>query len=78
MSVALKLDFDQIRDLVAQCQPDEKLVLVRELEEQTFAMRFPRLLSRLRTDSLSMEEITAEVEQVRARRHGLRADENRR
>ena len=78
MSVALKLSFDQIRDLVAQCQPDEKLALVRDLEEQTFAIRFPRLLGRLRTPGLSLEDITAEVEQVRARRHGLRTTPARR
>ena len=77
MSVALRLNFNQVRDLVAQCQPEEKLALVRDLEEQTFAIRLPRLLSRLQTDSLSMEEVTAEVEQVRAQRHGIAADKNR-
>ena len=78
MSVALELSFDQIRRLVAQCQPEEKLALVRDLEEQTFAIRFPRLLSGLRTESLTMEEITTEVEQVRAHRYARRANADRR
>jgi hypothetical protein len=36
------------------------------------------LLSGLRTESLTLDEITAEVEQVRARRHARRANADRR
>ena len=69
MSVALQIDLPQIKELIAQCDPDEKLELVRTLEEQTFELRLSRLLRGLRTDELSLEDITAEVEAVRARRH---------
>lgn len=69
MSVALEIDFPQIKKLISQCDPDEKLELVRALEEQTFELRLSRLLRRLRTDELSMEDITAEVEAVRAKRN---------
>jgi hypothetical protein len=38
-------------------------------KEETFETRFNRLLSRVRTDELSLDEITQEVEDVRQKRY---------
>lgn len=69
MSVSLALNLDQVKSLVGQCSIDEKIELVRLLEQETFGVRFNRLLARLQTDELSFEEITQEVETVRQKRY---------
>jgi hypothetical protein len=72
MNFNLALDFSQLKALIAQCGIEEKTELARMLEKDTFSHRFSCLLDRIRTDELSLEEITAEVEAVRERRY--RAD----
>lgn len=69
MSVALQVDFEQVKTLVEQCAPDEKLELVRQLENETFSSRLSRLKTKLSSVDLSMEVVAAEVEDVRARRY---------
>lgn len=71
MSGNLSVDFEQVKSLVSQCDTEEKIELIRLLEKETFPQRFRRLLDRVRTDALTMEEITAEVEAVRQRRHEM-------
>jgi len=39
------------------------------LEKETFSIRFKKFLSQIKTDELSLEEITAEVEAVRQARY---------
>ncbi len=65
------IDFEQLKALVKQCGLEEKIQLVRILEEETFPDRFKRILEKLRTDAedLTFEEITAEVETVRQERY---------
>ena len=48
---------------------EEKTEIIRMLEKDTFPLRFDRFLNKIRTDDLTMEEITAEVETVREKRH---------
>lgn len=57
----------QLKALVKQCGIEEKIELVRVLEEDTLKIRFKRLLEELKTDAadLTFEEITAETEAVR-------------
>jgi hypothetical protein len=69
MSVALKLEFEQLLTLVKQCEPNEKLKLVRALEKETLSVRLPGLLAALKTDELTEQDILHEVETVRAGRH---------
>ena len=69
MSVSLMLDVEQLKTLVTQCSFEEKVELARFLEEETFEGRFSQLLKRLRTDELSLEDITQEVETVRRQRY---------
>ena len=68
MNLSLSIDFNQLKTLIAQCGIEEKTELSRMLEKDTFPARFNRLLSKIRTDQLTIEEITAEVENVREKR----------
>ena len=72
MNVSISIDFSQIKAVIAQCNPDEKLELLRLLEKDTLATRFNRLLNLVKTDELSLEDITAEVESVRATNYHAR------
>jgi uncharacterized protein YqgV (UPF0045/DUF77 family) len=71
MNISVAIDFSQLKTVVEQCNLDEKLELLELLEKETFSIRFKKFLSQIKTDELSLEEITAEVEAVRqARYHG--------
>ena len=72
MSVALKLEFEQLLTLVRQCDPSEKIEMVRVLEKETLPVRLPNLLTALRSDDLSEQDILREVEAVRDRRYAAR------
>lgn len=71
MDLSLTIDFNQLKALITQCGIEEKAEIVRMLEKDTFSLRFNQLLSKIRTrtDALTLEEITAEVETVREKRH---------
>ncbi len=69
MSVNLSLDFSQLKSLVSQCELEEKVELIHILEKETFPVRLKQLLNKTRTDDLTLEEITAEVEIVRQSRY---------
>lgn len=68
MSVNLSININQLKRLITQCDLDEKIELIRFLEKDTFPVRFKELLTKLRTDELTLEEITTEVETVREQR----------
>jgi len=69
MTIMLNLNLEQLISLIDQCNLEEKILLIRRLEAETFETRFKRLLARLRTDELSLPEITQEVESVRQERY---------
>jgi hypothetical protein len=69
MSISLTLSLDQVKSIVRQCSLEEKIEIAHFLEEETFETRFNRLLQQLKTDDLSLEEITQEVETVRQQRY---------
>lgn len=69
MSINLSLDLSQLKALIGQCELDEKLELIRVLEKDTYPVRFSQLLERLKLNDLTIEEITSEVETVRAKRY---------
>jgi len=71
MNAPTFIDFLQLKAVVAQCNLDEKLELLQILEKDTFAVRFNKFLNSFKTDELSLEDITEEVEAVRqANYHG--------
>lgn len=61
----MNLSFSQILELVRNLPGDQKIKISQELEKETIGSKLTELLTAFRTDQLSMEEITAEVEQVR-------------
>jgi hypothetical protein len=68
MNLSVSIDFPQLKAVVEQCSLDEKLELLQLLEKETFSIRFRKLLSQIKTDDLSLGDITAEVEAVRQAR----------
>ena len=69
MSATLALSLEQLKMLIGQCPIEEKVELIRFLEKDTFEIRFQRLLQRLRTTEIKLDEITREVESVRQKRY---------
>lgn len=69
MSATLALNLEQLKMLIGQCPIEEKVELIRYLEKETFELRFKRLLQRLKTADISLDDITKEVETVRQERY---------
>lgn len=69
----LTLNFEQILDLVKQLPENDKIQLSRELEKETLNQKLTQLLETFKTDELSLETITEEVEEVRAELYGQQA-----
>ncbi|MEB3281192.1 MAG: hypothetical protein VKK42_19935 [Lyngbya sp.] len=61
----LFLNFEQVLSLVKQLSDSEKLQLSRELEKEVINSKLTDLLESFRTDEISLEDITQEVETVR-------------
>ncbi|MDD5268789.1 MAG: hypothetical protein PHO08_16975 [Methylococcales bacterium] len=72
MSISVSIDFVQLKNAVAQCNVNEKMELLRLLEHETFPNRFKQFLEQVKTDELSLDDITAEVEAVRQARFDAR------
>ena len=69
----LTLNFNQILDLVKQLPESDKIQLSKELEKETLNHKLTQLLETFKTDELSLETITEEVEEVRAEIYGQQA-----
>ena len=74
MSVNLSININQLKQLIAQCNLDDKIELIRLLEKDTFPVRFKKFLGKLEINDLTLEEITSEVELVRRRRYNAQKD----
>jgi predicted DNA-binding protein YlxM (UPF0122 family) len=72
MSISVSIDFVQLKSAIAQCNVEEKMELLRLLENETFPSRFKQFMEQIKTDELSLDEITAEVEAVRQARYDAR------
>lgn len=62
----ISLNFEQILTLVKQLPSVDKIRLSKELEKETLNNQLTQLLESFKTDELSFETITEEVEQVRS------------
>ncbi len=62
------IDKNQILNLIQRIKQEDKIYLLEQLKEDTFPERFEQLLASLKTDELTLEEITEEVEEVRQKR----------
>ena len=65
----INLGFDQILDLVKQLSKKEKIRLSKELGRDIIGAKLTSLLKAFKTDELSENTITEEVEIVRAQLH---------
>ncbi|MFY0690058.1 MAG: hypothetical protein JXQ90_22995 [Cyclobacteriaceae bacterium] len=65
MDANINLSFTQILELVRNLPGEQKIKISRELEKETIGSKLTELLTAFRSDKLTMNEITAEVEQVR-------------
>lgn len=65
MEANINLSFSEILELVRSLPGEQKIKISQELEKETIGSKLTELLTAFRTDKLSIEEITAEVEQVR-------------
>ncbi len=69
MEANMNLSFSQILELVRNLPCEQKIKISQELEKETIGSKLTELLTAFRTDKLSMNEITSEVEQVRQDLH---------
>lgn len=67
MRTALQIDisFEQILDLVKKLPKKQQLELTKELEREGIKSKLSKLLTKFKTDELSLETIDSEVEMVR-------------
>jgi hypothetical protein len=65
-SYQLSLNFEQVLALVKQLPYPEKFRLSQELEKEVLNSQLTALLESFKTDELSLETITEEVEAVRS------------
>ena len=61
----LSLNFQQVLELIKQLPFNEKKELSKELEKEMIDKKLSALLNTFKTDELSYETITNEVEKVR-------------
>ncbi|KAA3656248.1 MAG: hypothetical protein DWQ10_15840 [Calditrichaeota bacterium] len=74
MSATLSVDFNQLKSLVNQFDINQKIELIEILEKETFPLRFKNFLEKIKTDEIDLDEITAEVERIRANRYNAKKE----
>lgn len=67
--IQIELDKKQVMRIFNQLDDKEKLEIFNKLKKSLFLKRFDQLLETTRTDQITLEEITAEVESVRKNRY---------
>jgi len=68
-SLNIRLNYRQILELARQLSDEDKLQLNLELAAEARKIELQSLLQVFKNDEISLEEITAEVEQVRQARY---------
>ena len=68
-AIQIELKKSQVLKILNQLDDKDKLELFYELRKSTFLKRFNKLLQTTRSDGLSLDEITQEVESVRKNRY---------
>ena len=64
-ALQINLTFEQILSMVKQLPRQQKIKLSKELEKEGIETKLSSLLKTFRTDELSLETLTEEVESVR-------------
>lgn len=68
-AVNIELNKNQFLKIINQLDDNDKFELYNELKKSLFLKRFDKLLKSTKTDELTMEDITNEVESVRKQRY---------
>jgi hypothetical protein len=66
---ASQMSVEDVRKVILQFPPKDKMQLLRELEKEMFSKRLNTLLDDLKNIPLSYEDINEEVEYVREQRY---------
>jgi hypothetical protein len=68
-AIELKIEKRQFLKMLSQLNEKDRFDIYTELKKSLFLKRFNQLLKTTRTNELSMEDITNEVESVRKQRY---------
>lgn len=68
-TINIELDKNQFMKILNNLAESDKLEIYNELRKSLFLKRFNELLNTTKTDELTLEEITREVESVRKQRY---------
>jgi len=68
-TVNIELDKIQSIRIINNLDDNDKLEILNELKKSLFLKRFNKLLKSTKTDELTLEDITKEVESVRKNRY---------
>ena len=71
-TINIQLDKSQFIKILNGLDDNDKLEIFYELKKSLFLKRFNKLLATTKTNDLSLEEITKEVEAVRSKRYEKR------
>ena len=69
MPATINFDLEQIKSLILQFSPEEKIELSKYMDKLTLKNRFEKFFDSLKDLPLSFEDITSEVEAVREKHH---------
>ncbi len=69
MPATIKLNVQQLKDLISQFSADEKEEIAKYMDRLTLKDRLEKFISRKKDISVSFEEITEEVEKAREERY---------
>lgn len=68
-TISIELDKNQFITILNKLNKKEKLAIFNELKKSLFLTRFNELLKSTKTNELTFEDITKEVESVRKERY---------
>ncbi|MCA1760311.1 MAG: hypothetical protein LC658_11130 [Bacteroidales bacterium] len=68
-AIELKIEKRQFLKMLSQLNENDRFEIYTELKKTLFLKRFNQLLKTTRTNELSLEDITNEVESVRKQRY---------
>jgi hypothetical protein len=68
-TISIELDKNEFIRVLNKLDDDDKLEIFNELKKSLFLKRFNKLLKSTKTNDLTLEEITNEVESVRKQRY---------
>lgn len=68
-TITIEMDKSQFIGILNRLDENDKMEIFNELKKSLFLKRFNKLLKSTKTDELTLDEITKEVESVRAKRY---------